>query len=235
MRLRTTLVAAATSVATLALAGTAGAHITIEPAEAPSDGYATLHFQVPHGCEDSPTTQVRIQIPASVPSATPGVHPLWDVSTKQGRKDKAELHGETITRGVSEVTYRAKGEPLPPDRLDSFAMSVKFPAGKEGDSVYFPSIQRCQQGRTRWIQIPAEGESAEELEEPAPAVVLTAAEGGHGAAQDAEPAANVQAAAAGANDDEGAPVWLAVTALVVGALGLLAGIGGLLSRRGGAS
>jgi uncharacterized protein YcnI len=102
--------------------------------------------------------------PAQVPSATPSVHPLWDVSTKEGKKNRVELHGETITRGVSEVTYTAR-EPLPPDRLDSFAISLKLPAGEEGESVYFPTIQRCEEGQTRWIQIPAEGESAEELEE----------------------------------------------------------------------
>jgi hypothetical protein len=72
--------------------------------------------------------------------------------------------------------------------------------------------------------------------------VLTAAEGGHGGAgseeeagggdaADSEPAANVQTAAIEADDAEGAPVWLAVTALAVGALGLLAGIGGLMAGR----
>jgi periplasmic copper chaperone A len=227
MRLTTTLMAA-TGALTLGLAGTATAHITANPAEGPSDGYATVSFQVPHGCEESPTTQVRIQIPPSVPSVTPSVHPLWNVATKEGKKDKVELHGETITRGVSEITYTAK-QPLPADRLDSFAVSLKLPAGKEGDSVYFPTIQRCEQGQTRWIQIPAEGESAEELEEPAPAVVLTAAEGEETAAT--EPAANVQPAAVTGEDDEGAPVWLAVVALGVGALGLLAGIGGLMAGR----
>jgi periplasmic copper chaperone A len=236
MRLQTTRVAAATGALTLALAGSAGAHITANPGEAPSDGYATVSFEVPHGCEESPTTQVRIQIPPSVPSVTPGVHPLWDVSTKEGKKERVELHGETITRGVSEVTYTAK-RPLPPDRLDSFPISLKLPAGEEGESIYFPAIQHCEKGQTRWIQIPAEGESAEELEEPAPAVVLTAAEGGHGGAaadepegSSAQPAASVQAASAG-NDDDGAPMWLAITGLVVGALGLLAGIGGLTAGR----
>jgi periplasmic copper chaperone A len=227
MRLITTLMGA-TGALTLALAGTAGAHVTANPPEGPSDGFATVSFQVPHGCEGSPTTQVRIQIPPSVPSVTPSVHPLWNVATKEGKKDKVELHGETITRGVSEVTYTAK-QPLPDDRLDSFAVSLKLPAGKEGDSVYFPTIQKCEQGQTRWIQIPAEGESAEELEEPAPAVVLTAGEDADAAAT--EPAANVQPAAVAGEDDEGAPVWLAVVALGVGVLGLLAGIGGLMAGR----
>jgi uncharacterized protein YcnI len=233
MKSITTRVAAATGVLTLALAGTAAAHITANPGEAPSDGYATLSFEVGHGCEESPTTQLRIKVPPSVPSATPGVHPLWDVATKEGKKDKVELHGETITRGVSEVTFTAK-QPLPPDRLDSVRLSVKLPAGQEGESVYFPTIQRCEKGQTRWIQIPAEGENPDELEDPAPAVVLTAADGGHGAGASedgaAQPAASVQAASVSSEDD-GAPMWLAITALAVGALGLLAGIGGLMAGR----
>jgi periplasmic copper chaperone A len=234
MRHITTGVAAATGALTLALAGSAGAHITANPGEALSDGFATLDFSVGHGCEESPTTQVRIQIPPSVPSVTPGVHPLWDVATKEGKKDKVELHGETITRGVSEVTYTAK-EPLPTDRLDLLTISVKLPAGEEGESIYFPTVQRCKKGRHRWIQIPAEGENPEELEEPAPAVVLTAAEGSHGGASDsgqsaAQPPASVQAASV-SDDDDGAPVWLAISALVVGALGLLAGVGGLMAGR----
>jgi periplasmic copper chaperone A len=235
-----TKVAAATGVLTLALAGTAGAHITANPGEAPSDSYATLDFSVGHGCEESPTTEVRIQVPPSVPSVTPAVNPFWDVATKEGKKDKVELHGETITRGVSEVIYTAK-QPLAADRLDLLTMSVKLPAGEEGESVYFPTVQSCEKGQNRWIQIPAEGESAEELEEPAPAVVLTAAEGGHGGASSSEeeqqqssaqPAASVQAASVSSEDD-GAPMWLAITALVVGGLGLVAGVGGWMAGRRG--
>ena len=229
----TTRVGAATGALTLALAGTAAAHITANPGEAPTDSYATLRFDVGHGCEESPTTEVRIKVPPSVPSATPAVHPLWDVATKEGKKDKVELHGETITRGVSDVTYKAK-QPLPPDRLDSLTLSVKLPAGEEGESVYFPTVQSCEKGQNRWIQIPAEGESAEELESPAPAVVLTAAERGHGGAASEEesparPAASVQATSV--SEDDGAPMWLAITALAVGALGLLAGVGGLMAGR----
>jgi uncharacterized protein YcnI len=237
MRLKTTTVAAASAALTLALAGTAGAHVTAAPGEGASDGFTTQTFSVGHGCEGSPTTQLRIQVPPSVATATPIVHPLWDVSTKEGKKDPVELHGEKITSGVSEIVYTAK-DPLPEGRLAQFAVSLKLPAGEEGDVLHFPTVQKCEKGAHRWIQIPAEGESGEELEEPAPSVVLTAAEGEEDAAAkddaktDTEPVANVQAAAVPAGeDDEGAPVWLAVVALGVGALGLIAGIAGLRAGR----
>lgn len=184
-----------------------------------------------HGCEDSPTTQLKIKIPPSVASATPAVHPLWDVATKEGRKNKVELHGETITRGVSEVTYTAK-KPLPADRLDFFTLNVKLPAGKPGGSVAFPTVQKCAKGETRWIQVPAEGENPDELESPAPAITLTeAGEDDHGAAEEPEKTVEVQRTGAAINEEDGAPVWLAVVALVLGGLGLVAGLGGLVLHR----
>ena len=170
MRSTITRTAVSAGVLSLALAAPAMAHITASPGTAPSDGYTTQSFQIPHGCEESPTTQMRIQIPPSVPSATPAVHPLWNVSTKEGKKDPVEMHGEKITSGVSEIVYTAK-QPLAPDRLDLLPVSLKMPAGKEGESVYFPIIQKCEQGETRWIQIPAEGESEDDLEDPAAGVV----------------------------------------------------------------
>lgn len=172
---------------------------------------------------------MRVRIPPSVPSATPQVNPLWDVSTKEGKKDKVELHGETITEGVSEIVYTAK-RPLPSDRMDLLGASLKLPAGREGDSVYFPTIQECAQGQTRWIQVPAEGHSGEELEKPAPAVTLTAAEGGH-----AKPAAQIQTAGAPPDESDGAPVWLVVVALALGAIGLAAGVAGLAAARKGSA
>ena len=157
--------------------------------------------------------------------------------TKEGKKDPVELHGEKITSGVSEVTYTAK-TPLPADRLDFVYLSLKMPAGEQGESVYFPTIQKCEQGETRWIQIPAEGESEDDLEDPAPAVVLTAAEGEHGggAAAEEEPAAEAAGERGGrhgrrAVDDDSAPEWLTIVALVLGALGLVAGVAGLTAAR----
>lgn len=228
---KATIATMLSSTLVLALAGTASAHITANPSEAASDSYATVRFDVGHGCEGSPTTQVKIKVPPSVASATPAVHPLWDVTTKEGRKDKVELHGETITRGVSEVTYTAK-RPLPSDRLDFFTLSVKLPAGKPGDSVAFPTIQKCAEGMTRWIQVPAEGEDPDELEDPAPAVTLTeAGEDHHAAADEPEKTVEVQRAGASIDEEDGAPVWLAIAALVLGGLGLVAGLGGLALHR----
>jgi periplasmic copper chaperone A len=214
-----------TSVAVLATsliaAAPAAAHITIAPAEAPADGYATLQVQVPHGCDGSATKAIRVQVPESVPSVTPQVHPGWELATKDGPKDAVELHGETVTRGVKEVIWTAADAgPLPDGRLDLFGMSVKLPAGKAGDPVYFPTVQQCVQGQDGWIQIPQPGESEDDLESPAPAVVLTASEGEHGRSVSAEH----EAGAADEDSDDDPSTGLAIAALVLGGLGLLTGL-----------
>jgi uncharacterized protein YcnI len=220
MRLRTTL--AATAVTSLIAATPAAAHVTMAPGEAPADGYATLQVQVPHGCDGSATKAIRVQIPESVPSVTPQVHPGWEVTTTDGPKDAVELHGETVTRGVKEIVWTAAdADPLPDERLDVFGMSVKLPTGKAGDPVYFPTVQQCVEGKTAWIQIPQPGESEEDLESPAPAVVLTASAGEHGHSGSGD------AAETAGDSDDGPSTGLAIAALVLGGLGLLTGLAAL--------
>lgn len=218
MRFKTTLAAAV--VTSLIAAAPAAAHVTIAPGEAPADGYATLQVQVPHGCDGSPTKAVRVQIPESVPSVTPQVHPGWEVTTEDGPKDAVELHGETVDSGVKEVSWTATDAgPLPDERLDVFGMSVKLPAGKAGDPVYFPTVQECVKGESGWIQIPQAGESEDDLESPAPAVVLTASEGEHG---------HSAAAEEGESDDgDGPSTGLVIAALVLSGLGLLTSLAAL--------
>lgn len=174
--------------ATLALAIPAAAHVTVSPSEAPAEGYAKLDFSVGHGCEGSPTTSLSIQMPDQVVSATPQVVPGWTISTKEGElAQPVESHGETITTGVREVTWR--GGPLDDHHLEVFGLSVRF-AGEVGDEVPFKAVQRCRDGEMAWIEVAANGD--QELEYPAPVVTLTAADDDHGHSNDA---ANGDAAA----------------------------------------
>jgi periplasmic copper chaperone A len=217
MKSRTALGAAAIATAALALPAPASAHVYVTPAEAPSGGFADVDFKVPHGCEGSSTTEITIQIPESVPSVTPGRSPFYELATKEGPKDEVELHGETLTEGISEVTWTAT-EPLPDHELDTLPMSITMPALDPGEVVYFPTIQKCEKGETRWIEIPAEGESEEDLESPAPAITLTEPGEGEGNADDSASHADETA-----DGDDGDAEGLAIAALVVGGLGLVVG------------
>ena len=201
--------------AALLLAPAAAAHVTANPGEAAADSYAVISFRVPHACDDSPTTSLTVQIQAGVESVTPQVVPGWEVKV-----------------AGKEVTWT--GGPLPPHRYTDFGISMKLPNTPD-KTLHFPAIQRCQEGETSWIQVAAEGEP--EPDAPAPAVLLTAATGGHGSSPGPddtssssaeEPAADgeetVAADAAVAEDDDEVLIWLAVA---LGAAGLAAGLGAL--------
>jgi periplasmic copper chaperone A len=209
--------------ALLALPAAAQAHVTVWPETLPAEGYAKVDLSVPHGCEDSPTTSLSVQMPDQVQSATPQVVPGWKITTKEGKLAAPyESDGEQVTEGVREVTW--SGGRLDAHQLEVFGLSIKV-SGKPGDKIPFKAIQKCAKGQTAWIEIPVEGE--EEPPEPAPMVELVAAE-----EEEAEPVAlRNTAATTPAGDDDGASTGLVVVALVLGALGLIVGMVGLVTAR----
>jgi uncharacterized protein YcnI len=152
-------------------AGTASAHVTASPNEAAADSYFITSFTVPHGCDGSSTVAVRIKIPAGVTDVKPQMKPGWQASTVMRKlaEPMTDTHGNRITEVVDEVDWR--GGPLPNAFYDSFGVMMKLPATK-GATLYFPTVQDCEKGVHRWIEIPAAGQHWHDLKEPAPFVRL---------------------------------------------------------------
>lgn len=214
---------AALGVAAAALllpASAASAHVGIDIAEAPAGGYTFATFRVPHGCDGSATTKVAVQIPDGVVSVTPEAVAGWTVDIVRGPITPYESDGTTISEGVTEVSWT--GGPLADAHVAQFGMSMKMPDAA-GETVWFPVVQTCEEGLTRWIEIPAEGEEAE-LEQPAPGIELISATEDEIAAEDEAAESDGTAAQPGAVDDDDTDpltfVALAtgVAALAVGAL-----------------
>lgn len=230
---RTKLTAAAVTIAALAVPAVAGAHVTISPKEIPAEGYSFVDVNVPHGCDESPTTSITVQLPDSVVGATPEVASGWDIKVKEGKLPKPiEQHGETITEGPREVTW--SGGNLDAHQLQRFGMSIQT-AGTAGEPAHFKILQTCKEGETAWAEIPVEGE--EEPEAPAATVSLVASEEeqDHAAAKEEVSAENASATSSGvtADDLDGkASTGLAIAGIVMGAIGLLAaGFAVAVSRR----
>lgn len=162
-----------------ALASPAIAHITLETGEAAAGSTYKAVLRVGHGCGDGqPTTAVRVQIPEGVIDVKPMPKPGWTLETTvEPYAEPAELHGEAVTEGVREVIW--SGGSLPDEHYDEFVMRVLLPAGEPGEVIYFPLVQECGEAVSRWIEIPTEDQSADDLEEPAPSVTLTEAVAGH--------------------------------------------------------
>lgn len=227
---RTTIAATAVAAA-LAAPAAAGAHVTVSPAEIPAEGYSYVDVNVPHGCDESPTTSITVRLPDSVVGATPQVVEGWDIEVKEGKLPKPiEQHGETITEGVREVTW--SGGSLPAHYLQRFGMSIQT-AGTAGEPAHFKILQKCKEGETAWAEIPVEGQ--EEPEAPAATVQLVADEEKAHTEEVAAENASASASASGvtAEDLDGkASTGLAIAGIAMGAVGLLAAAFAVaLSRR----
>jgi uncharacterized protein YcnI len=159
-----------------AVGGSASAHVSIAEGEVEAGTSAVLTFAFSHGCEGSPTTAIRIQMPESIPTVAPTMKAEWDVEKVTETLDTpiTGAFGEEIAERVTEVVYTAD-EPVPDGFRDAFELSLRIPDDAAGETIYFPTIQTCETGETAWIETPAEGQDEEELESPAPAVEVVAA------------------------------------------------------------
>jgi periplasmic copper chaperone A len=236
---RTTVVTALAAGLLVTGATAASAHVTVTPSTTTADSYTVLTFAFGHGCGESATTEIAIQMPEQVISVAPAVHPGWDVEKVMQDLETPvdDGHGGEYTERVAEVVYTAK-TPVPNGYRDSFELSLKLPDAA-GEALDFPTVQTCEEGETAWVQIPADGQSADDLESPAPSFVLTSADasGQETEADDADADAQEVAAestpqddasADAASDDAATPVvsWVA---LALGAAGLA--LGGLALAR----
>jgi uncharacterized protein YcnI len=214
-------------------AAPAAAHVTITPSTTAAGAYAILEVSVGHGCEDSPTTEVTIQIPPGINSVTPTRTALWEVEKQVERLDPpvADSHGNQVEERVASVTYRTD-TPLPNGYRDTFELSVQLP-DDEGGTLVFPTIQTCEQGESAWIEVAQDGQDTDELELPAPSFVISAAgEGGHGdvttTATTDDSESEDRPVAAPASDGADA---LTIAALVAGLLGSVLGGAALVRQR----
>lgn len=160
-----------------ALVAQAGAHPSLERREANVGAPYKGVMRVPHGCEGSATTRVRVQIPEGIIGVKPQPKPGWAIETTRGAYAQTYpyYHGAKLTEGVREITWSGR---LADDHYDEFIF-VGFVAAslKAGDTVHFPTVQECEKGSSAWTEIPATGQSAHDLKQPAPAVRLVQAQG----------------------------------------------------------
>jgi len=152
---------------------TASAHVTLETREAPVGAPYKAVLRVPHGCEGTATTTLRVRIPEGVIAVKPMPKPGWSIDTVSGKYSKtySYFHGAKLSEGVTELSWSA-GK-LPDAYYDEFVFAG-FLAGdlEAGKTLYFPVVQECEKGVQRWLEIPADGKSPADYPEPAPALKL---------------------------------------------------------------
>jgi len=160
-------------IATLA-ASSASAHISLENKQATVGGYYKAVFTVPHGCAGSATVKIRVQVPEGVIGVKPMPKAGWNIEVIKGKyAADYDFHGSKLSEGVKEVMW--SGGKLLDQNYDEFVISSYLTDGlKPNTTLYFPVVQECEQGVSRWIDIPAEGSAAHghDSKSPAPGVKL---------------------------------------------------------------
>jgi uncharacterized protein len=227
-RIAATGVLAASAV--VVLSAPAFAHVSVQPeGVAAKGGYATIDFKVPNERDNASTTKLEVNFPTDHPLASVMPQPLdgWDVKVTTSKLDKPlELHGKTIDEAVSKVTWTATGKGVRPGFFQKFPLSVgQLP--EDADELVFKAIQTYSNKEVvRWIEPQEDG--AEEPENPAPVLALSAAsEDGHHGSASAEKASDEEKAEHGETEAASSSDSSDTLARVLGALGILVGVAGV--------
>jgi periplasmic copper chaperone A len=242
MRSRT--IAALLALATLTIPAIAEAHISLHPNTIPAGAFATLDVRVPGEQEGAYAYKIDMLVPPGFTQIDTQNVSGWSVKeivTKPAtpiQTDEGPVEEE-----VSRIVWtgdRSKLGRLENGAFVQFPLSIAMPTDLAGHSLAFKTIQYYSNGKVvHWIGPPS-------AEFPAPTVNITAkggviedvAGGEAGPAPEKTPTGEGLATApasatssGGASTPDGTGKGLAIAALIVGTLGLIAGIGGLLAAR----
>jgi periplasmic copper chaperone A len=239
-RTRRTLALLVGSGALLVAPTVAQAHISIHPNTIPAGAFATLDVRVPGEQEGAYVKKVDTLFPQGFTGVDYENVPGWStkvIEVKLATPIKED--GETIDTEVSQIVWTWTG-PLGKvnnGQFVQFPLSVAIPANAAGKALEFRTVQTYSNGQVvHWIEPSLSGEH------PSPRINVTAK---GGVIQDiAGDEAGPQAAQTNASHTlgtltltspshhgtgagNGASKGLGIAALILGALGLLTGIGAL--------
>lgn len=151
--------------AALLWASMAPAHTVISEVGLPAGTLQFVTFRIAHACGESPTTSLRVLIPDNVMRVTAGYVPGWQVDVKLRKLDTPYKSddGTVVAETVAEITWT--GGPVPKGLFAEFKLQVFLP-NTPGKTLYFKTIQKCEKGELRWIEVPKAGEADYNFDDP---------------------------------------------------------------------
>jgi periplasmic copper chaperone A len=226
--------------AVLAAPATAQAHISLHPNTIPAGAFATLDVRVPGEQEGAYVKKVDTLFPQGFTGVDYENVPGWSAQVIEAKlASPIKEDGETIDTDVSQIVWTWTG-PLGKvnnGQFTQFPLSVAIPANAAGKALEFRTVQTYSNGQVvHWIEPSLTGEH------PSPRINVTAKGGviedvaGAEAGPEAGRTAGTPSAPAGIpavvkSTSGGVSKGLAITALILGALGLVAGLGALAVAR----
>jgi uncharacterized protein len=216
----------------------AQAHISLHPNTIPAGAFVTLDVRVPGEQAGAYAYKIDMLIPPGFTEIDTQNVPGWTVKKVISKPATPIQTPEgPVDEEVSQVIWTGDRSTL--GRLENgtfiqFPLDIAMPSGLAGQSLAFKTVQYYSNGKVvHWIGPPGS-------EFPAPTLNITAkggaieevagAEEGPAPGQVPPGQGSAQTSSSGSSS-KGASEGLAITALVVGALGLLAGLGGLFMAR----
>lgn len=217
----------------------AEAHISLHPNTIPAGAFATLDVRVPGEVEGAYIKKVDVLFPQGFTGVDYENVAGWStkvIETKLATPIKED--GETIDTEVSQIVWTWTGPlgKVEDGQFINFPLSLAIPDDATGNALEFRTVQTYSNGQVvHWIS------PSLSAEHPSPRINVTAKggviediagdEAGPEAGQTAGSSSTPTPTPAAATSSSGASKGLGITALILGALGLIVGLGALVTSR----
>jgi periplasmic copper chaperone A len=227
------------TVGTLIAPASAQAHISLHPNTIPAGAFATLDVRVPGEQEGAHITRVDMLLPSGFTGVDYENVPGWNAKVIETKLvTPIREGGETIDTEASQIVWTWAG-PLGEvnnGQFVNFPLSLAIPENATGKALEFRTVQTYSNGQVvHWI------DPSLTSEHPSPRINVTAKggviedvagqeagpEAGQARAGQATPAPSTVTAKSNGTASKG----LGITALILGALGLLVGLTALIAAR----
>ena len=127
----------------------ASAHVTLEKSQTPIGAPYKAVLRVPHGCEGSATTALRIRVPDGMIAVKPMPKPGWKVETVIGKYQKSYdyFHGAKLSEGVVEISFTGATFPTP-ITMNSSSPALLSAISNPGQPCTCPSCRNARRAST---------------------------------------------------------------------------------------
>jgi uncharacterized protein YcnI len=131
-------------------------------------------LMITHGCGDSPTKRLIIDIPEDVLAVTPRLMADWTIETVESNLSAPrKVFGMERTKYTSQIIW--SGNELSSDYFDVFSFILILPT--EAAKLYFPTTQECVEGVDAYTTIP-DPDNDEYIADEAPSLTIVPSAGG---------------------------------------------------------